>query len=267
MKVSLIISYYKNQANLELIFKGLSLQSEKDFEVIVAEDDNDTTTADFIAEQQKKVTFPIELLSQKTDDGFRKNEMLNRSIMSAKSEKLCFIDGDCIPHKHFIRVYNRMINENKICFGKRVNLGEKITEKIHKTKDLNFLRFPKLLMSDSGKIKEGLFLPFGLKFKQTGLLGCNWGVKKKHLLEINGYDEDYILASVGEDVDIEWRMKEFGLQMISTKNKAIVYHLYHPKRYSDESVQVNYEIMKKKQEAGNIRCLNGITKTSKTSSF
>lgn len=260
MKISLIISYYKNQANLELIFKGLALQSEKDFEVIVAEDDNDPTTSEFIADQQNRLGFPIVLLSQKLDDGFRKNEMLNRAIIVSKSDKLCFIDGDCVPHKHFIATYSRMITEKKICFGKRVNLAEKITEEIYKTKDLNLLKFSNLLRSDSGKIKEGLYLPFSLKVKDTGLLGCNWGVLKSHLKEINGYDEDYVSAGVGEDVDIEWRLRASGLQMVSTKNKAIVYHLYHPKGYSDDSVQANYKLLAKKQNEGHLRCLNGIEK-------
>jgi GT2 family glycosyltransferase len=260
MKISLIVSYYKNQRNLALIFKGLNLQSEKDFEVIVAEDDNDSTTSNFISEQEKYLDFPIVLLSQKVDDGFRKNEMLNRAIGVAKSDKLCFIDGDCIPHKHFISTYFRMIDKQSIAFGKRVNLGEKITKTIYETQDLNLLKFSNLLRSDSGKVKEGLFLPFSLKFKDTGLLGCNWGVLKSNLQEINGYDEDYISAGVGEDVDIEWRLKASGLKMVSTKNKAIVYHLYHPKGYSDDSVQANYKLLHKKQEEGNIRCLNGIDK-------
>ncbi len=54
MKVSLIISYYKNEKNLALIFLSLAKQSEKDFEVIVAEDDCNPTTQSFIANQQRK---------------------------------------------------------------------------------------------------------------------------------------------------------------------------------------------------------------------
>jgi glycosyltransferase involved in cell wall biosynthesis len=262
MKLSLIISYYKNEKNLELIFKALSLQSAKDFEVIVAEDDCETSTPEFINEQQRLADFPILLLSQKKDDGFRKNEMLNRAIVEASAEKICFIDGDCIPHKHFIRTYQAMISDMTICFGKRVNLGEKISKKILETGNLRFLKFWNVLRSDSGKVKEGLYLPFSLRFKDTHLLGCNWGVLKKHLLEVNGFDADYTAAGVGEDVDIEWRLCAIGLKMQSTKNRAIVYHIYHTKGYSDESVQLNYQILENKKRVGNLFCLNGIKKTS-----
>ncbi len=260
MKVSLIISYYKNERNLELIFMSLGMQSESDFEVIIAEDDNDQHTPVFIETLQEKYSFPITLISQKVDDGFRKNEMLNRAIIAAKAQKICFIDGDCIPHRHFIRTYDRMISDKLICFGKRVNLGEKITQQIYDAKNLNLLSIINLVRSDSGKIKEGFYLPFSLKFKNTGLLGCNWGILKSHLIEVNGFDEDYTAAGVGEDVDIEWRLREKGLKLKSTKNRAIVYHLYHPRGYSEASVQFNYQMLSDKKVLGEIVCVNGILK-------
>ena len=95
---------------------SLDKQSESDFEVIIAEDDNDQHTPIFIETLQKKHSFPITLLSQKVDDGFRKNQILNKAIAAVKSKKICFIDGDCVLHRHFIRTYDRMIKKGLICF-------------------------------------------------------------------------------------------------------------------------------------------------------
>ncbi len=47
MKVSLVIAYYKNITALKIILKALENQSQKDFEIIIAEDDNNTITNDF----------------------------------------------------------------------------------------------------------------------------------------------------------------------------------------------------------------------------
>ena len=261
MKISLIISFYKNLENLDLIFQGLAAQSEKDFEVIVAEDDCSEETITFINEKKLIYKFGIQHLAQIRDDGFRKNQMLNRAIEASRSEALVFIDGDCIPHRHFIKAYEKAIVKDKILFGKRVNLGQTISQEILEDKAIQKISLTSILLSDSDKKKEGIYFPIlSLKFKDTGLLGCNWGVLKDHLLQINGYDEDYISPGVGEDVDIEWRLKEKGLKMISMKNKAIVYHIYHPKGYSDSAVQANYKILEEKKEIGNITCLNGIEK-------
>ena len=78
------------------------------------------------------------------------------------------------------------------------------------------------------------------------------------MLDINGFDTDYIYAGVGEDTDIEWRLKAIGLKAKSMKNKSIVYHLYHPRGYSEEKVRFNFELMYKKQKENNVQCLNGI---------
>ena len=59
MKLSIIISYYKNQSNLELIFLGLSQQSDDRFEAIVSEDDLNEDTFTFLDEMRKKFSFDI----------------------------------------------------------------------------------------------------------------------------------------------------------------------------------------------------------------
>ncbi len=261
MKISLVVSYYKNLANLELILLGLMKQSDQNFEVIIAEDDSNAETVEFIDRWSKKVSFTLHHVAQEVDDGFRKNQMLNQAIKKSEEKALVFIDGDCIPHRHFITAYQNSIAKGKILFGKRVNLGPYISQKILNEMSLSRLSIFSILFSDSDKKKEGIYLPFlSLKFKNTHLLGCNWGVLKEHLLEINGYDEDYTAAGVGEDVDIEWRLTTLGLKMVSMKNKAIVYHVFHEKGYTDVSVQANYRLLERKKQAGNIKCVNGLEK-------
>jgi len=261
MKLTIIISYYKNLDNLKLILKALNNQSVNNFEAIISEDDNNDETIDFVKKHKSDYTFPITHLNQAVDNGFRKNEMLNKSINASNGDVITFIDGDCIPHKHFVKEYLKHTNKGEILWGRRVMLGKKVSTQLLKTQGVEKLTFCKLLFSDSALVKDALYLPnINLTFKQRGLLGCNWGIKKKHLLEINGFDEDYIKPGVGEDVDIEWRLKALGLQMKSMKNKAIVYHVYHPRSYSEDGVQFNYRLLAKKQKENQHRCLNGIEK-------
>ena len=86
----------------------------------------------------------------------------------------------------------------------------------------------------------------------------NCGIYKQHLLNINGFDNDYIYAGVGEDCDIEWRLSAIGIKPKSVKNKAIVYHLYHDKTYSELNVAKNVELLKNKQQKNNVKCINGL---------
>jgi glycosyltransferase involved in cell wall biosynthesis len=53
MQASVVISYYKNIANLEILLLALKNQSSKNtFEVIISEDDDALETKNFINQQQ-----------------------------------------------------------------------------------------------------------------------------------------------------------------------------------------------------------------------
>lgn len=261
MAVSLVVSYYKNIPNLELILQGLSKQSVKNFEVIIAEDDANIETKIYLNSIKTKYLFPIIHLHQNEDLGFRKNKMLNKAIHKAQYNLMVFIDGDCIPHRHFIKNYLKVNAKNAILSGRRIMLSEKISQAMWSAKKLVNLNFINLLISGSQKNKEGFYFPwFKLSLKKRGLLGCNWGVLKSNLETVNGFDEDYTSPGVGEDVDIEWRLKAHGLEMKSMKNKAIVYHLYHKRSYTEDKVAENYQKMALKKEKDQITCLKGLRK-------
>lgn len=267
-ELTVVISYYKAIDNLKLILKALNQQSKKDFEVILSEDDYNEETKVFLENTKQEYSFPIIHIYQLVDDGFRKNEMLNRAVLKATTEKLAFIDGDCIPHKHFVKNYIKSLNPDCIYDGRAVLLDEKTTQILKSSQSFSKLKLSNLIFTDSMYLKDGIYFPyFSLSFNQKGrgLVGRNWGICKSTLLKVNGFDMDYIHAGVGEDTDIEWRLKAIGVKSKSMKNNAIVYHLYHPKGYSDETVQNNMELMFKKQILNNIRCLNGIQSLIDTS--
>ena len=261
--ISLIISFYKRLDILELIFQSLDKQSYNDFEVIVAEDNNDPHTIEFITNARLNHSYGIQHVSQE-DKGFRKNKILNEALKIASSEIILFLDGDCIPHKHFIQQYYKIIKRGKASFGRRVMLGEIYSSNLLRRKEFRSLKILLMLFSDSKNIEEGLYLPWFRKIKKAyrGLLGCNWGIYKQDLVEVNGFDEDYIHACVGEDNDIEWRLRLKGVHFKSLKHRAIVYHMYHTENYNNEASVVNNAIFKEKKKLQNPACLNGLIKIS-----
>ena len=130
--ISLIISFYKRLDFLELIFQSLDKQSYKDFEVIIAEDNNDPQTVEFINKARIIKTYGIQHVSQE-DIGFRKTRILNTAVKTAKGEQIVFIDGDCIPHKHFMKEYNKAITDTHFCYGRRVFCSKKHTDMLLKS--------------------------------------------------------------------------------------------------------------------------------------
>ena len=260
--ISLIVAYYKNFQALELIIEALKIQTFRDFELIVAEDNDSPETISFIKKMQEKVSFPIVHTSHE-DLGFRKTKILNEAVKTAKGEKLVFIDGDCIPHRKFLEEYNTHMKEGHYYYGRRVMLGVETTKQLLESKDLRKLSFIKLLFSDSTNVNNGFYNPFSFGSDKTSdreIWGCNWAIYKKHIIEVNGFDEDYTKPCFGEDIDIGWRLKENGEKLISLKSKVIVYHLHHKENYDEAGVQTAKLMYDEKFLKHEVKCKNGMLK-------
>ncbi|MEI6754745.1 MAG: glycosyltransferase [Paludibacter sp.] len=269
MKASLIIAIYNNIRFLKAILDSLQFQTEKDFEIIIAEDGETPAVKEFI--QNYNFEQPCQHLTQK-DEGWRKNQAMNMAILAAKSDWLIFIDGDCLLHPRFIEMHLRFSASNNILAGKRVKLDKSTTVKLLNNSisinDLQKRMFNKLVFG-KGKIKfieESFFIsPDGLfkfipKFRKNNkLVGSNMSFSKKAIYAINGFDEDYQLPAVGEDFDLTWRFDAAGFSHVSVRNLAIQYHLYHHENWTDQ--EKNMEICRRKQLENIFICKNGLLKS------
>jgi glycosyltransferase involved in cell wall biosynthesis len=266
-QATVIISYYKNIQNLEIILLALNNQTVKgNFEAIVSEDDNTEETIKFISQQKLMLSFPLLHVSQR-DDGFRKCKALNHSVTMATSDFIIFLDGDCVPHNKLVEEYICAKRTGRVLYGRRVKLSEEITSQLLKDKKLSSLNFLNLWKTGCKRIEEGLYLkiiPQRFKKKDSGrLLGCNMGISKSDLIAINGFDEDYTEPGGGEDSDIEWRLEALGsIQFYSMKHRAIVYHLYHEERLTEALEIKSIKIVEQKKLKGFFICKNGLTKLS-----
>ena len=243
---------------------SLSLQEYKNFEVIIAEDDNCAETFLFFKENAARFPFKILHVYQKEDSGFRKNEMLNKAIQVATGELIIIIDGDCILHKSFFKEYAKEIEDKTVLFGRRALLSESITKELLLSKKLSKLTLLNLIWNRSSRVEDVIYLPAIPKFlkkkRDKGVQGSNMGFLKKDIVAINGFDEDYVKPTAGEDDDIEWRFRLGGYHFKSMKHKALQYHLFHKFNYSKTESEHNLKIMNEKKKSGKVFCINGIDK-------
>lgn len=259
-KFSVLIAVYKHEDYLNLIFEALTKQSCSNFEVIICEDDESSQISDCVTYWKNNSTLQIKHVHQ-ADKGFRKTKILNAGISAAQGEYLIFIDGDCLPHSRFIESYQYVASAGIAMHGRRVMLSEKLSNQLLSHQRSLPISLGALWLSGSKKIENAIRLPWlKKKSKASEIWGCNWGIAKQHLIQVNGFDEDYIKAGVGEDVDIEWRLLKSGIKLANIKHLAIIYHLHHLQGYSDADVNINYALMTQKQSVGHIACLNGLQK-------
>ena len=257
IKLSVIIAYYKNIDFLELVLLSLENQTIKNFEVIIAEDADDDETKNFL--NKCNYSFKISHVYQE-DIGWRKNKILNSAIRISKADFLLFIDGDCILHRKFIEEYSKRTQKELCLFGDRVQLDAKITRKLIETKDLSNLLILKILFSKSTSRSQGIYIPFIKSKRKLYVNGSSFCVSRKKMYEINGFDEDFINPTCGEDVDIQRRLILLGAKFKSVEHKAIQYHLYYTQKERKESIEKSGSLFEKKFQNENYRCKNGLIK-------
>ncbi|WP_027128203.1 glycosyltransferase [Fusobacterium perfoetens] len=225
--ISLIISTYDKYDFLYIVLKSIEKQTFKDFEVIIAEDCEKEEMKENIKKWKEEFSFKIKHVFQE-DIGFRKCKILNEAIKIA-SENIVIIDGDCILHNKFLKNYNKYFQKGyDIIFGRRCEMSQELTNKILKNNNYK-IRLVDLIFPYSKAWTECIYFPLITKTKKRrlNLLGSNMGFTKDIIYKINGFNEEYQFPGVGEDTDLEWRLKKVNVKYIALKNTIIQYHLWH----------------------------------------
>lgn len=237
-KATVIAAFYNKIDYLRLVLAGFERQSEKDFELIIADDGSEQEIIKELESLSKGIPFPLIHIWQE-DKGFRKNKILNKAIATANSNYIIFIDADCIPHSRFVEEHISNSEKGSCLTGRRVNLSHKYTQTLSPQK----VREGYIEKNNFALIKDGLFgesfyVEKGFYFKsrslrkifnkkERGLLGCNFSLYKEDMLNINGFDERYEAPSIGEDSDVQFRLELNRIKIVSLNHIAVQYHLYH----------------------------------------
>ena len=271
IRISLIAAFYKDLTALELIVDALKKQNHKNFELVVAEDNNDPATAEFL-ETIKDIDI---IHTTQADQGIQKARSLNNAILASTGDYLIFIDGDCIPCKGFLHAHASLAHPGTVLTGRRVNLGPRMSGLL-RSKKLNtriiegflLLFAPLLLLDGATHIDQGLSLdPQGWLYNNViakrkksnlSLLGCNYSCFRKDMIEIDGYDECYGETAVADDTDLQWRFALLGVKMKSCKMAANVYHLHHGRSHRIMNADKEVALMKARKQAGDYHALIGL---------
>ena len=251
--MSIIVSSYNNPSALAAILRNLEAASQIPEEIHVAEDGSNEESSRVVKDSSLKIFHHYQ-----EDKGFRKAKILNRAINKCHSDYVVFLDGDCLPHYHFVRDHSIMAEKGYFIQGRRCFVQENKVSELLK----NQTSILKLAVTGniSGLLKS-IRLPWPYIKRNTsmyGLLGCNLGVWRDDLLKINGFDEEY--EGWGrEDSDLCARLYNLGILRKMVYGRALVYHLNHPEN-DRGNLTKNEELLKEALSSGKTRCTKGIFK-------
>jgi|GEM_PF-189943 glycosyltransferase involved in cell wall biosynthesis len=234
---SVVVAVYERPDFLERVFAGLHNQTFKDFEVVVADDGSGPAVAALIAEWQGRFRYPIAHVWQE-HRGFRKTVVANKAAVQSRSDYLCFIDGDAIPHRMFLHSHMAARRIKTVLSGRRAILDKELTQTLS-LDDIRSCRLERmsfrLTRADAGTDTQGIRAPIvsalrhgwrGARGRNRCLLVSNFSVFKGDFYRVNGFEESNAGRGL-EDNGLGDRFKLAGVRMRTAPRFAIQYQLYH----------------------------------------
>lgn len=267
MQASVIFSTYNSEKWLEKVIIGFSVQTYKDFEIIIADDGSREATKNLIDRLRAEIEIPIIHVWQE-DNGFQKSQILNKAILASNSDYLIFTDGDCIPRNDFVQTHIDYRQEGYFLSGGYFKLPMSISELISKDDIINQRCFDLKWLTANGLPKSYK----NIKFVAQGFLsnflnfitptnaswnGHNSSGWKKDLMEVNGFNQE--MQYGGQDRELGERLFNKGLKSKQIRYSAICVHLDHKRGYvNKETWEKNYSIRKNTRQNKVIKTSIGI---------
>jgi len=229
-RASIILATYDQPKLLDLSLAGYSMQTARDFEIVVADDGSGPETRRVVEAWARRLPFPVHHVWQ-PHRGFWKSAAVNRAVLGSRGAQLVFSDGDCVPSRSFVAEHLEVARPNTFIVGGHVRLSEAETRGVTRERIATGALEAEIALLDRARLywthcKSLAYIALRRAHKPR-LLGLNFSVDRATFFAVNGFDLTY-RNSAKDDSDLRNRLLLAGARPISLWHRARVVHLYHP---------------------------------------
>ncbi|WP_119396476.1 glycosyltransferase [Salinibius halmophilus] len=247
--LSVIISSYNNSPAMVKTLAGYSVQTNTNFDIIIADDGSSQAHLDAIEAAIAKFGLTAQV-STIADKGFRKCKALNDAVRLSTANALLFTDADIVPRKDLVAQHKRLLKPGFfIAGGSHIHTTEASLPLLTESSILSNDCFTKRFWHNAGhsnrKIKQrfergnvSAALLNLLSWRSKAFIGCNASCWRESFEQVNGFDES--IGYGAEDIDFGLRLTNAGVKSRRYTYSLIGLHQWHPRPYRNESqVQAN----------------------------
>jgi glycosyltransferase involved in cell wall biosynthesis len=269
-RIAVIVTTYNRLDALAAVLAGLCAQTDRNFEVIVADDGSTPVTGDYVRRVARTSPMPVRHVWHE-DDGFRAAAIRNKGIASTDASYLVFLDGDCVPQRDFVARHRALAAPGRLVTGSRILLSALLTRRLLDARrplarvtgaewladrllgDINkvlpvFLKLPMAAWRVSGR------------FKWRRIKSCNLAVWRADAVAVDGFDETFH-GWGHEDADFVLRLHHHGVERTLGSFATEVFHLWHPEARRDRA-QPNLLKVQARQQTKQVRADRGLSASS-----
>lgn len=267
MLISVVVTTYNQPDWLEKVLWSLGAQTDRNFEVLVADDGSGPATRELVARAGSLAGVPVAHIWHE-DRGFRKCAILNAAIRASQGDYLLFLDGDCVPRRDFVAVHRRLARPGRFLSGGAFRLPRLVSASLTQDSILTgkafrpgwlhaagvpwSFRLARLGVGPAGAALLDALTPTGATFN-----GGNASAWREDVLAVNGFDER--MGHGGLDREFGARLEHLGRPGLQVRHRAIVLHLDHDRAYRVEAtVQANRAIWAETVAARRVRAVAGL---------
>jgi glycosyltransferase involved in cell wall biosynthesis len=233
--ISVVVTTYNREDALEVVLRSLQSQTDRDFEVVVADDGSAPATAALIDRYKAQVGVPLTHVWHE-HRGFRAGTIRNRAVRASHGDYVVFLDGDCLTRPDFVATHRKLAEPGWFVTGNRALLTQALTDAVLNqplepehwgTADWLWQR----LSGGLNRLAPVLRLPLGPLRKirpqaWKGARSCNLGVWRVDLDRVDGFDASF--SGWGkEDSDLLVRLLHAGVRRKDGDYATGVLHLWH----------------------------------------
>jgi glycosyltransferase involved in cell wall biosynthesis len=233
--ISVIVTTYNREDALDAVLSALSRQSDRGFEVVIADDGSRPMTAAVVEHWRTRLGVQLSHVWQ-LNCGFRAAEIRNRAILACRGDYCIFLDGDCIVPPDFVATHRKLAEPGWFVTGNRVLLSAALTEAVlreHLQPETwgASAWIGQRLRGGVNRLAALLRLPLGpLRKLQArrwrGARSCNLAVWRSDLDRVDGFDASFT-GWGREDSDLLIRLLRCGLRRKDGRFATGVIHLWH----------------------------------------
>jgi len=233
--ISVVLTTYNRSDALAVVLAALQLQTDKDFEVVIADDGSQPAHRARIREAANRCSFALAYVWH-PDVGFTVARARNLGVAQSRGSYLILLDGDCVPDVDFIAQHRRLMQTGFLVNGSRCLLSPDFTQRVlGGSVDIVGRSWQYWLQQwrtgYASKIAPRLRVPdVGMRiesdFRWHGIRSCNMGLWRSDFEVVNGFDSSF-QGWGHEDADLVLRMFHAGIRRKNGVFATEVFHLWH----------------------------------------